>query len=367
MVERAAAPKVPVLKKRLLQVAKAATTPLLPDDYLGLLDPRWSTREATGTIVRVTPETDEASTVVIKPSHEWTGHKPGQYLRIGAEIDGVRHWRAYSITSDPGHPESLVSITVKYVDEGLMSPWFLRECKPGTLVYLGQVEGTFLLPDPLPPKILSISAGSGITPVMSMQRQLDRMDHMTDVVHIHSARKPELFIFGDMFRELQGRRPGYKLIERMTGEEGRIAPADLDELVPDWRERHTFLSGPREMIDAFEEHYLEHGTDDTVLHVERFQPVIGDGSADVGSGGTVTFRVQDKVAEAKVGISILVAGEEAGALLPYGCRMGICHTCVGKLKSGQVRDLRTGELFTQEGQTIRTCVNAPEGDVEIEL
>jgi ferredoxin-NADP reductase len=356
-----------MLRKRLLQAARSMTTPLLPDDYLGLLDPRWSTKEATGTIVRIQPETDEASTVVIKPSHEWAGHTPGQYLRIGAEIDGVRHWRAYSLTSDPEHPEGLVSITVKYVEEGLMSPWLLKQAKPGTLVFLGQVEGTFHLPDPLPKKILSISAGSGITPVMALQRELDRTDNITDVVHIHSARKPELFIFGDLFRELQGRREGYVLHERITSDQGRIKPEDLDELVPDWRERDTFLSGPRDMIDAFEEHYLEHGSDDTVLHVERFQPVIGDGSADVGSGGTVSFRVQDVEATCDVGISILVGGEEAGALLPYGCRMGICHTCVGKLKSGKVRDLRTGEVFADEGQTIRTCVNAPEGPIEIEL
>ena len=367
MVERAATPKIPVLRRRLLQAARAMTTPLLPDDYLGLLDPRWSTREATGTIVEVRPETDEASTVVIKPSHEWAGHTPGQYLRIGAEIDGVRRWRAYSITSDPEHPKGLLSITIKYVEDGLMSPWFLRQAKPGTLVFLGEVEGTFGLPDPLPAKILSISAGSGITPVMALQRQLDRTDNVTDVVHIHSARTPELFIFGDLFRELQGRRPGYLLHERITSEQERITPQELDELVPDWRERETFLSGPRDMIDAFEEYYREHGSGETVLHVERFQPVIGDGSADVGSGGTVSFRVQDVEAGCDVGISILVGGEEAGALLPYGCRMGICHTCVGKLKSGRVRDLRTGELFAAEGQTIRTCVNAPEGPIEIEL
>jgi len=356
-----------MLRKRLLHAARAMTTPLLPDDYIGLLNPRWSTREATGTIVRVTPETEEASTVVIKPSHEWSGHKPGQYLRIGAEIDGVRHWRAYSITSDRDHPEGLVSITVKYVEQGLMSPWFVRQARPGTLVFLGEVEGTFGLPEALPAKILSISAGSGITPVMSMLRELDRRDAVADVVHIHSTRTAERFIFGPMFRELAQRRAGYALHERLTGERGRITPAELDTLVPDWRERQTFLSGPRAMIDAFEAHYLEHGGEDTILRVERFQPIIGTGNADVGSGGSVSFRVQDVQATCGVGISILVGGEQAGAMLPFGCRMGICRTCVGKLRAGKVRDLRTGELFTDEGQTIRTCVNAPEGPIEIEL
>ncbi len=367
MVERAAAPKVPMLRRRLLQAARAMTTPLLPDDYIGLLDPRWSTREATGSIVRVTHETDQAATVVIKPSHEWTAHKPGQYLRLGAEIDGRRHWRAYSITSDPGHPEKLVSVTVKHVEEGLMSPWILRRAKPGTLVFLGEVEGTFGLADPLPGKILGVSAGSGVTPVMSILRELDRRDAVDDVVHIHSVRTPDRFIFGPMLRELAARRPGYSLHERLTGEHGRLDPGELDALVPDWRERETFLSGPREMIDAFEAHYLQHGSENTVLHVERFQPVIGTGKAGVGSGGSVSFRVQDVEAACDVGVSILVGGERAGALLPFGCRMGICHTCVGRLRSGKVRDLRTGELFTDEGQTVRTCINAPEGPIEIEL
>ena len=64
---------------------------------------------------------------------------------------------------------------------------------------------------------------------------------------------------------------------------------------------------------------------------------------------------------------ILVAGEEAGATLPFGCRMGICHTCVGRLCSGKIRDLRTGEVHGQDGEMVRTCVNAPEGAIEIEL
>jgi ferredoxin len=75
----------------------------------------------------------------------------------------------------------------------------------------------------------------------------------------------------------------------------------------------------------------------------------------------------DIEAESDGGTPILVAGEEAGAALPFGCRMGICHTCVGRLCSGKVRDLRTGEVSGSQGEMVRTCVNAPEGAVEIEL
>ena len=67
------------------------------------------------------------------------------------------------------------------------------------------------------------------------------------------------------------------------------------------------------------------------------------------------------------GTPILVAGEEAGGDLPYGCRMGICHTCVGRLCSGRIRDLRTGEVSGSAGDLVRTCVNGSEGDVVIDL
>lgn len=366
MVERAAEPTVSEMRRRLMRAARAMTTPLVPDDYLGLLNPRWSARELTGTIVRLKPETEDATTVVVRPSFPWPGHRPGQYLRIGVELNGIRHWRAYSLTSDPDHPDGLVSITVKHVPEGRMSPFFTRRVQPGAMVYLGEVEGEFKLGDPLPQRPLFISAGSGVTPIWSMIRELERRDGLQDVIHIHCAREPDKVIFGDDLRRMNRQYDGYELHEHLTGEVPRITPESLAELVPDWAERPTFLSGPREMMDMFEEHWKANGDPD-LLHTERFQPVIGTGDQEVGTGGTVRFRVTDVDASCDVGVSILVGGEEAGALLPFGCRLGICHTCVGKLHAGQVRDLRTGEVHGEQGQTIRTCVNAPEGHIEIEL
>ena len=100
--------------------------------------------------------------------------------------------------------------------------------------------------------------------------------------------------------------------------------------------------------------------------MERFQPVIG-GDPGEGAGGTVTFRSSQVTTAVQAGKPILVAGEEAGIEMPFGCRMGICHTCVGRLCSGRLRDLRTGEVHGSEGEMVRTCVNAPEGPVELKL
>jgi stearoyl-CoA 9-desaturase NADPH oxidoreductase len=366
MPEKGARPNVHPVQERVLRALSSLSSPLLPDDYLELINPLWSTRELRGRVEEVRHETADASTVLIKPGYSWQGHKPGQYVRIGVDVNGVRHWRAYSLTSDPYREDGLISVTPKRVDAGVVSPFLVDQAKPGTIVTLSNIEGDFVLPDPVPEKLLFISAGSGVTPIMSMLRHLDHYDELGDVVLLHSARHSDEVIFGPELRELAGRRERFKLHEQLTRQQGRIGPADLDRLCPDWRERETYISGPNEMLDAFSEHFDREGDCDR-LHMERFQPKLGLGQAGEGEGGTIRFLMSDCEAKSDGHIPILVAGEEAGLDLPYGCREGICHTCVGELRSGRVRDLRNGKVYGQEGEVIRTCISAPEGPIEIEL
>ena len=177
MAERGARPKVPRWRLRLLHALRGLFTPLLPDDYLELINPLWSTQELRGRIERIERETADAATIVIRPGWEWEGHEPGQYLRIGVVVDGVHHWRAYSLTSDPGRPDGCISITPKLVDagQGLALSSSARPA-PGASSASAAWRATFVLPDPLPEKFLFISAGSGITPIMSMLRALARRD-----------------------------------------------------------------------------------------------------------------------------------------------------------------------------------------------
>jgi ferredoxin-NADP reductase len=366
MPERGAPPNVHPVQRRLLKALSALSTPLLPDDYLELINPLWSTRELRGRVEEIKHETPQAATVSIKPGYSWKGHKPGQYLRIGVDIDGIRHWRAYSLTSDPYRPDGLISITVKSVDAGKVSPYLVRHGEPGTVVSLGGVEGDFVIPEPAPERLLFVTAGSGITPVISMLRHLDQAGELSDAVLLHSAREADEVIFGDELRELAGRRPGFSLHEQLTRENGRIGPDDLERLCPDWRRRDTYVSGPTEMLDAFSEHFDRHGECER-LHMERFQPLLGLGDAGEGAGGTIRFLKSDAEAQSDGSAPILVAGENEGLALPYGCREGICHTCVGELCSGQVRDLRNGKVYGQSGEVIRTCISAPEGPIEINL
>src|SRR5580704_8860072 len=180
MAERGAVPQVSPARRKALGLIRSFTSPLLPDDYLELVNPLWSTRELRGRIERIERETPEAATVLIKPGWEWPGHRPGQYVRLGIAVDGIHHWRAYSLTSDPARSDGCIAITPKLVESGKVSPFLHARTRRGMIVRLGGVEGSFVLPDPLPRRLLFISAGSGITPIMSMLRSLSRADRLDD-------------------------------------------------------------------------------------------------------------------------------------------------------------------------------------------
>src|SRR5215212_6774066 len=166
-----AAPRV-ALRDRVLKLAEFLTTPLLPTDYLDLIDPLRSGADLRGRIEAILPETRDAATIVIRPGRGWRGHRPGQYVRIGIDVDGVRQWRAYSVTSELDRGDGCISITVKAIPDGTVSNHLVHRARPGTVVQLDQAAGEFCLPPELPAKALFVTAGSGITPVMGLLRNL---------------------------------------------------------------------------------------------------------------------------------------------------------------------------------------------------
>ncbi|MFF0412944.1 ferredoxin reductase [Kitasatospora sp. NPDC004745] len=349
------------LRSRAWKLLEMVTTPLLPSDYLDLVSPLRAGADLRGRIEAVHPETGDSATVVIRPGRGWRGHTAGQYVRIGVDVDGRRLWRSYSITSPTNRRDGRVTITVKAIPGGKVSNHLVRRAAPGTLIQLDQPAGDFVLPPTKPAKVLYLTAGSGITPVMGMLRDAE----FDDAVMVHCAPQPHDVIFRD---ELHGLVADGKLrlTEVHTGTDGRLDIARLDELVPDWAERETWACGPAGLLDAAEERWSEHGVRER-LHTERFRPaaavVVGDGS----DGGEVTFSATGRTVEADGATPLLDVGEEAGVLMPSGCRMGVCFGCVTPLKAGAVRDLRTGEITEAEpGVLIQTCVSAAAGACDIE-
>ena len=181
----------------LRRIVGQVTTPLLPDDYLKLANPLWSARELRGRVVEVRRETADSATLVIKPGWGFSfDYEPGQYIGIGVLIDGRWRWRSYSLTSAPEKSARTIAITVKAMPEGFLSAHLVDGLRPGTVVRLAAPQGNFVMPQPAPATVLFVTAGSGITPVMSMLRTLVRRGQITDIVHVHSAPTESDVMFG---------------------------------------------------------------------------------------------------------------------------------------------------------------------------
>jgi ferredoxin-NADP reductase len=355
------------LRQRLRALADAAVTPLSIDDVLDHFNPLRPGTELRGRIVEVRAETSEAATVVIRPGADWSGHAPGQYVQVGVEVDGVRLWRSYSLTHGPrrdGH----ISITVKAIPDGAVSHHLVHRARPGQLVQLSQPAGDFVLPDPLPQRLLLVTAGSGITPVIGMLRNLysKATPPVTDIVLVHVNATEPASIFKDELRA-HAADGHLRLIEHFDDRDGLLDIAALTDLVPDLAERAAYACGPAGLLDALEAHYDAVGLE---LNTERFRPAL---LVEAGEGGTVAFSGSGTEIEADGATPILDAAEAAGVIMPSGCRMGICMGCVLPMREGAVRDLRNGEITVAvpgetgpAGVPIQTCINAPAGACHID-
>ena len=344
-------------------IAERITTPLLPDDYLKLANPLWSARELRGRVLEVRRETVDSATLVIKPGWGFSfDYQPGQYIGIGVLVDGRWRWRSYSLTSTPVTGSRIITITVKAMPEGFLSTHLVGGVAPGTIVRLAAPQGNFVMPDPAPASVLFITAGSGITPVMSMLRTLARRDQVTDVVHLHSAPTESDVMFAAEMAQMQTDYEGYRLRLRSTRAEGRLELSQLGDEVPDWRERQTWACGPEGMLNDAEQVWHAHGIVGQ-LHLERF--AVSKAAAH-GQGGTVQFARSQKTVTVDGATPLMEAGEGVGIQMPFGCRMGICQSCVVSLVDGHVRDLRTGAEH-EPGSRVQTCISAASGDCVLDI
>ena len=365
-------PRRPALRERARRLVDAAVTPLELDDVLDVFHPLRAGAELRGRIVEVVPETAESATIVVKPGRDWKGHRPGQYVRVGVDVDGVRLWRTYSLTHGP-RADGCLSLTVKAIPDGVVSNYLVRRARPGQMIQLAQAEGEFVLPQPLPDKLLLVTAGSGITPVIGMLRNLFSRHEpvVTDIVLVHVNVNESTAIFREELRahHAAGR---ITLVERFDEQHGMFDVAHPEQglaaLVPDLDDRLAYACGPAGLLDALEAHHADRGLE---LTTERFRPAALLGG-DAGEGGSVTFA-DGTTLDADGTTPILDAAEDAGVLMPSGCRMGICMGCVLPMKSGAVRDLRNGALTVAvpgetgpEGVRIQTCISAAAGPCSID-
>jgi len=362
------------LGRRLASVADLFAWPLRVSHYLELVNPLWSTHTLRARVERVREETADARTLTLRPGRGWRAHRAGQFVPVTVTLGGTRHVRTYSISSAPERTASddCLTITVKAMPGGRVSDHLVRALEPGAYVALGLPQGDFVLPESAPVRPLFVTAGSGVTPVMSMLRSLAARDALRDVAHLHYAPRPQDVIFADELAQLARSHPGYcmHVLHTRPGDTNaaprrHFAAAMLDRFVPDWRRRDCYACGPQSLLAALEEHWSRAGLAH-LMHVERFHAVLAQTPVDI-AGGRVRFVGSGRDADADASTPLLRVAEAAGLNPPHGCRMGICHTCTATLVAGCVRDVRDNRLTSEPGTKVQICVSAAAGNCALEL
>ncbi len=346
--------------------AAALATPHGVDRYLELVNPMWAANEVRARIVDITREVDvpghpPVATLTLQPTSTWRGHRAGQHVQLGVEVDGARRTtRVFTVSSPDSKAGDRFTITMRANPDGVVSRYLVERAEVGTMVHLSQAQGEFVLPDHVPDHIVFITGGSGITPAMSMLRSLQRRTHRGRITFLHYAQSPDHQIFAAELEEV--RRSGYgvdvHLLHPELGDPA-LSPAYLERLVPGYRDVPTWACGPAPLIDAVHKAY--DGSD--ALRVEYFKPpTVSNGTAE----GDVAFTRSGATAT-NSGATLLEQAEAAGLTPQFGCRMGICFSCTATKKEGTVRNVLTGETSSLPDEDIRICVSSPEGDCSVDL
>jgi ferredoxin-NADP reductase len=332
------------------------TGPHGADRYTELVTPTWTTGEARAKIVAVRRRTPRSVTLTLEPNRAFTGFCAGQHINLTVEIDGRRRTRPYSPASAEGAP--YIELTIGRHDGGLVSNYLYKHARPGMVVGLDSVGGEFVLPAVRPRRILFVSGGSGITPVMSMLRTLRAEGFTGEVAFIHYARAAEEACYRDELAAMQGVKVLHGYTRAVAGSDldGRFGGEHLAVAMP--KPDAVFVCGPPALVEAVREHCAN-------VRSESFVPPVFDVPAEA-SGGSVTFA-DSGVEVTDDGRPLLEQAEAAGLTPESGCRMGICHSCTRRKTRGAVKNLITGAVSSAEQEDVQICVSVPVGDVGIAL
>lgn len=346
------------------------------------------------TCVEITPIThDVTSFTFAVPDGAGLAFEPGQYLTVSVEVDGALLERCYTISSSPAQPER-PTITVKR--SGPVSSWLHDRLRVGDTVRVAGPYGLFSTATHPAAKVLFLSAGSGITPLMSMTRAVrDGAGALgpVDIAFVHCARTPADIIFRQELEELSAQGVAAVTIvcqddspqEAWTGPRGRLTLAALLTAAPDVLDREVFTCGPPAFMAAVGEHLDLIAADPARRHQESFlldagMPKPGPGadarlgeglggsSGEAGVSHRVTFRGSGRTIDCPAGTSVLVAAAEAGLSMPSSCGEGVCGTCKSTLLSGQVDMRHAGGIRPREindGKFL-PCCSTPLGDLEVD-
>jgi glycine betaine catabolism B len=386
-------------------VTSRVTQPLFWD----ALPARWdSDADETLECCQVRDETHDVKSFFFRaPSERAFVFEPGQFITLELDIDGESINRCYTISSPPTRPHT-ISITVKRVPGGKVSNWLHDNLRAGTKIRVLGPSGEFTCARHPARKFLFLSAGSGITPLMSMSRAHHELGEDSDIVFVHSARTPDDIIFArelDLIASNQAHFRTAFVCERVgartnwPGVTGFLTLPLLKLIAPDFMEREIFTCGPAPYMQAVRHLLDEGGFDRRHYHEESFSfetvsevaaqlttahvadalqyasvPVTAEGFAETRAEASgfepapvpveaetrfkVSFAKSHREIECGSGQHVLDAAKKAGVRLPASCTQGMCGTCKVKLVSGEVSMKHAGGIRQREidqGMVLLCC------------
>jgi ferredoxin-NADP reductase len=311
-------------------------------------------------------------------------YEPGQFITVSPVISGQSISRCYTLSSAPTRPFTF-SITVKRVPGGAVSNWLHDHLTAGTQLLASGPTGAFTPVGHPTRKLLYLSAGSGVTPLMSMSRTAYDLGADLDIAFVHSARTPGDIVFRSELRQMQARQKNLKVfaICEGYGDEpdwqgfiGRLDLAVLKAAVPDFLEREVFTCGPKGYMDAVQRILLEGGFDLVHYHQESFdlsaplkEAVMEPALSAENDVITVRLAKSGKVFTMDKGQTVLHAAKKAGAIVPSSCSQGVCGTCKTAVLEGTVEMHHNGGIRQREiDRGLRLlCCSRPTSDLVLDL
>ncbi len=342
------------------------TSPVDFDTFVSALNPLWA-RALSGKVEQVTRISTTAASIRIRPSRGWKSHTPGQYVTVGVDVDGIRNYRCYSLTSLPAPNDCCIEIAVQSVPGGVVSNKLVFDTKVGDFVQLSEPLGDFVLPGVATP-LLYIAGGSGITPILGMIRSLAKGKMPQPVTLIHYALDIDRALFAHELDALARDHEWFTYRLILNGETNEmLSESTLDEVCPDWHSRRGYACGPAPMLDTAEALWSEYDLS-TQLVVERFVLSPITFATDTTGGATATIAFARSGAQVKQckNTTLLESAEAAGVANKAGCRAGVCHTCATRVIDGSALDLRDGRVY-EPGDTVQTCISVATTNLILDL
>ena len=340
------------------------------------IDPMWSLTDCRARVLEVRQETADTKTWVLQPTARWNGFQPGQHVHLTVSINGALQTRTFTISSTPyeWEQQGVITVTVKRVPNGRVTGWMHDHLEQGDVITLSQAEGDFVLPKEPQGAIAYFAAGSGITPIASQLRTLAAQNLPVPATLLYFARSEQDFIFDSTLRALaqaNSRFTLHPIAQDGGGDKARsplpqgLVCADHIDAALEGNPEFVYICGPYPFRELVKQLLNEKGYPQNRIREEAFglPPVPKTEGAPV----KITFSASHTETTTDQPGTLLELAEGAGLNPTAGCRMGICYTCKCTKKSGQVRNVVTGEISSSDEEDIRICVSTPVSDVEISI